>query len=92
MCSVFLGKNWIWLGNPVYPGFQSVFAKPERLAQTATFNTFQINKETQKEEFSLGHQVFEFEGDQVTVHNFVDEPKVAIIDGNTLQAKRICTL
>ncbi len=46
LCSIFLIKNVIWLGNPVYPGFQQIFPKPERLAQTATFNTFQINKET----------------------------------------------
>ena len=48
LSSIFLVKNIIWLGNPVYPGFQQVFPKPERLAQTATFNTFQVNKETQK--------------------------------------------
>ncbi|MBF0278208.1 MAG: hypothetical protein HQM13_10470 [SAR324 cluster bacterium] len=47
-CSVFLIKNAIWLGNPVYPGFQQILPKSERLAQTATFNTFQINKETLK--------------------------------------------
>ncbi len=48
LCGVFFGKNILWLGNPVYPGFQNIFPKPEHLAQTATFNTFQINKVTQK--------------------------------------------
>lgn len=43
---VFLLKNIYWLGNPVFPGFQNIFPKPERLAGTTTFNTFQINKVT----------------------------------------------
>ncbi|MBF0288672.1 MAG: hypothetical protein HQM14_12710 [SAR324 cluster bacterium] len=48
LCGLFFGKNMLWLGNPVYPGFQRVFPKLEHLSQTATFNTFQINKVTQK--------------------------------------------
>ncbi len=43
----FFGKNTIWLGNPVFPGFQSVFERPERLSNTTLFNTFKINKVTQ---------------------------------------------
>ncbi|MBF0286781.1 MAG: hypothetical protein HQM14_03110 [SAR324 cluster bacterium] len=48
LCLPFLGKNFLWLGNPVFPGFQHMFPKLERLADTMNFNTFQINKNTQK--------------------------------------------
>ncbi|MBF0278005.1 MAG: hypothetical protein HQM13_09450 [SAR324 cluster bacterium] len=48
LCLPFFGKNTIWLGNPVFPGFQQILPKPARLADTTNFNTFQINKNTQK--------------------------------------------
>lgn len=48
VCSVFFGKNIAWLHNPVFPGFQTIFQKPERLENTTTFNTFKINKITRK--------------------------------------------
>ncbi len=48
LCLPFFGKNTLWLGNPVFPGFQQILPKPERLADTTNFNTFQINKNTQK--------------------------------------------
>lgn len=60
--SGFFVKNSLWLHNPVFPGFQSIFPKPERLEQTSNFNTFKIHRITQKipqfEDYIRGYTQF----------------------------------